>query len=196
MRRILLVAAFLVGLVVTIPAVEAQSNGEEEGSRSESAASIPAVEAESKYPAEGWWKVGGTPEARTIYRDADLWVVWNLAYVYSYDRVPTRWAAEVWIKNVGNHPVDLSCAGLTNPKSTREHIRRGGTEYIGYVPAEGTFCSHAGAGWEKTLRPGQTHKSYAIFHNVPWRRDTVSIDWRSGDPGATDYVRPWGRHLR
>jgi hypothetical protein len=104
------------------------------------------------------------------------------------------WRAQVWYTNVGNRPYRVVCQGATNPNRYKEHIRRGG-EYLGDVAAETTFCTRRGEGWSKVIQPGRTLKSWALFHNVPWRGDKVSIEWLFNTPHRTAFVNPWGRHL-
>jgi len=103
------------------------------------------------------------------------------------------WKAQIWIHNIGDRPVRITCE-YTDPSTAKEHIRRRG-EYIGYVAAERTFCSEH-PNFSKRLSPGQTFKkSYALFHNVPWRGDKVSIEPNPTVGSRTAFVNPWGRHL-
>jgi hypothetical protein len=148
----------------------------------------------NQVPAAGWWKVGGTPQQRTIYRDNRIWVYWNRAYVLPYRNVsdvPLYWRAQVWYTNVGNQPQRLVC-GNSNPRRVKEHIRRGG-EYLGYVAADRIFCSvHPNS--STTLSPGETFKDWSRFHNVPWRGDRVSIEYGVFN-SRTAFVNPWARHF-
>lgn len=186
MRRLLvMIASLLVGLVVTSAAVAAETKAEPK------AAPVPRAPGDfnGKFPVAGWWKVAGTPEQRAIHRTDEFRITWNFAYVYPYDREPLSWRAELWVKNIGNQPIDLSCPN-TDPSTVKEHIRRRGS-YLGHFDAESTFCLQHGLGHITTLQPGETFKDWAEFHKVPWRRDKVSIE--AVNLGRTAFVRPWGR---
>jgi hypothetical protein len=191
-RRLLVVAvALLVSGLMVASAVQAEPNAEPKAAP----ARYTAQHFNGKFPAAGWWKVGGTPQQRTLYRDNHIWIVWNLAKVRPYGQVPLYWRAQVWYKNVGSRDWTFWCGGKSDPSRYKEHIKRGG-RYIGLVRAERAFCTGRAVRWHKTLRPGETFKDSALFHNVPWRRDRVSLEWDVGSiTFRTAFVRPWGRHL-
>jgi hypothetical protein len=189
-RRLLVVAvALLISALMVASTVQAEPNAESQATPER----YTAQHFNGKFPAAGWWKVGGTPQQRTIYRNANLWVVWNLAYVRPYTDVPLYWKAQVWYVAVGNRTVTLRCV-TTDPSVAKEHIKRNG-EYLGFVRAERSFCSQH-PNFVKKLRPGKTFKrSYYLFHNVPWRRDRVSLELSPKIGRSTAFVNPWGRHL-
>ncbi len=193
MRRLLVVAVALLvsGLVVTSTVQVEPSEATEPQAQPKHFITV----GDDQFPAAGWWKVGGTVEKRTIYRSNRIRTVWILAYVYPYRHVsdvPLYWRAHLWITNIGDSPVIIRCS-YTDPSTFKEHIRRGG-EYIGYVAAERTFCSEH-PNYSRRLWPGQTSKeSYALFHNVPWRGDKVSIEPNRTVGRSTRFVNPWGRH--
>jgi hypothetical protein len=123
-----------------------------------------------------------------IYEDnSGLRIVWGNSYVYPYPgNVPLYWYAEVVYFNIGNQTLNLTCSGHTDPSMVKEHMR--GTANSGYVPADETFCSR-NPSFTGSLKPGDTHYSWAIFHNVPWRGGEVSLEWNSF--GFSPWVDPW-----
>ena len=149
-------------------------------------------------PAAGWHDNSAVnkPHTKVVDDDAGLIIDWDTSYVY---QTPVGagnlyWYAQIVYRNFGNQNITLTCSGLKNPNLAKENIR--GTEGIasnsfGYVPADETFCSRNPT-FSGVLKPGASHYSWAIFHNVPPGGE-VSIQWglNSKTFGTSAWVNPW-----
>lgn len=136
----------------------------------------------------GWYRNSGAGGSYLIYDDTRLRIMWQNSYVYKYPgNSPLYWYAQVIYSNLSSEPLPLTCAGRTNPSLVKEHMR--GTANAGFVAAEETFCSR-NPSFTTSLKPGETHYEWAIFHNVPWKGGEVSLEWMPYGFSAT-WVNPW-----
>jgi hypothetical protein len=134
--------------------------------------------------------VGGN---RTVYDDGSLVIRWNSSYVYRYPkgRVPLWWRVNVTYINTSEYIIYLTCKGMENPKEMREHFYRN-RRHIGHVSASETMCSR-NPKWIASLGPHRRTTSWALFHNVPWKGDLISIEWSY--LGRSAFNDPYARRL-
>jgi hypothetical protein len=141
----------------------------------------------------GWYRNSGAGgQSSIIYEDKSLGlkIVWENSYVYEYPgKDPLYWYTEVKYLNTGNQNLTINCVGRTEPSLAKEHMQ--GTANAGWVPAEDTFC-HQNPNFTVSLKPGETHYEWVIFHNVPWRGGTVALEWQwQGLSRFSGWVDPW-----
>jgi hypothetical protein len=133
----------------------------------------------------GWYRNSGPS---IIFEDSRVRITWENSYIYPYPgQSPLYWYAEVIYLNTSSQTWQLTCSGQADPSLIREHITRG-TTYLGYVAAEETFCSR-NPNFNVPVGPGAAHHNWAIFHNVPWPGDKVSLEWAWA--GFSAWVNPW-----
>lgn len=132
-----------------------------------------------------------------IYNTTTPWS-FKVTWLHSEVRKPPRGQVPQWLWvgigyfNYTNSPQNYTCAGVSNPGLNKEWFYRNG-KVIGYVPASETTCSKY-PNLTFTVAPGGAYQVYALFHNVPWRGDMVSIEWGSVNPQAhprSPFVNPY-----
>jgi hypothetical protein len=138
-------------------------------------------------PSPGWYSNGVNT---TIYEDNiyGLRISWANSYIYKRPgNVNLYWYAEIVYKNIGSNTIPLTCDGLNDPSLAKEHISNN-SGYLGYVPADQTFCKN-NPNWNGSIKPGEAHRSWAIFHNVP-SDAKISIEW-GPYPFSQSWANPW-----
>ncbi|MCU1612617.1 MAG: hypothetical protein JWO98_157 [Frankiales bacterium] len=141
-----------------------------------------------QFPDAGWWGPGSSVR---IYDGPEIRVDWTTNYVYPYQDEPLYIYYDVIYINKTDHIVYLSCSGWSDPALSKQHVYRDG-RYIGYIAAEKTLCSQD-PNWNASLGPQRRVASWAIFHNVPWNGDRVSLEW--GNLGQSSYENPYAVSL-
>ena len=160
--------------------------------------------AQSVQPKPGWYyNAAGTisGESTAVYGDgtASLRIIWGNSYIYQHPGTDNLyWYAEAVYVNLGNSEVAVTCVGRSNPSLAKEWIR--GDEGIpdngaGYVAADETFCSRNPA-FSTSLKPGDVHIEWTIFHNVPSVGE-IALEWggyvspNSTSPPISPWLGPW-----
>jgi hypothetical protein len=116
-------------------------------------------------------------------------VVWTKSVVQPYSSgMPLYWTVYVTYTNTSSTDQTLSCPGGWVDASFVSEDKSGGGGDDGRVPAVSTTCSEQ-PDLDLTVAPGNSYTSFATFHNVPWPRNAVSIQW--GDVGASPYAHPF-----
>ncbi|MEU1176359.1 hypothetical protein ABZ464_01700 [Streptomyces sp. NPDC005820] len=149
--------------------------------------SAPATAATGSFPEEGAYATQG--DSTIISDDGELQVSWIASQVFPWEGgIPTRWQVDVIYANTSDNVLYLTCEGW-DTSNVRETIFRDGKN-IGHVEAEHDLCSDH-PDWNANLSP--QHRlllSWAVFHNVPWKGDEVSLQW--GDYGTSKPLDPFG----
>jgi hypothetical protein len=140
-------------------------------------------------PTPGWYKNSDPSVIAEL--NTGLRVTWENSYIYEHPGADNLyWYAEIVYFNNGSQNLTLNCTGLADPALAKEHLR--GTEGIppdgdGYVAADETFCSR-NHDFSMTLKPGETHYEWSIFHNVPPGGE-IALEWAPF--GSSPWVNPW-----
>ncbi|MFJ8717721.1 hypothetical protein ACIRD9_31890 [Streptomyces violaceus] len=144
----------------------------------------------------GWWSPA---KNATVYdqKDREYKLTWTRSFIEppGRDGVPAWFTVVIDFWNYGDESLPFTCRGMSDPALAKEWFQRDGKN-IGYVPATETLCSK-NPELDFTLEPGEHHQSWATFHNVPWRGDSVSIEWEGVGveemhPPPSAYVNPYG----
>lgn len=143
---------------------------------------------------------GFPPGPPVIYEDSQL--NFNVTWQHSVVETPPPGQVPQWFKvlvayiNHSNSTIHFTCSGVTDPQLDKEWFYRNG-KVIGYVPASSTTCSN-NPGLTFDLGPGQAIELYAVFHNVPWKGDGISINWGTVNPQSNPrsaFVNPYARRI-
>jgi hypothetical protein len=135
---------------------------------------------------------GGEDQNATIHDDPSWHIVWHRAEVLPYDpgHVPEWFKVTIWYFNETQETRPLVCPTGNAPEDQRskEWFLRDG-QYLGSVSASSTFCD-SNPGYTIQVPQGGVAEDWAVFHNVPWIGDAISIPW-GGWSGQSQYIDPY-----